>query len=257
LWPHVAISPDGHFIAATQITAGSIGIWQIPDGTLVRSIDAGIPAISRLLYTSNPDRLIFSALGTSVLDPASGALVADFPGERMPVLSSDGKTPMTVSGSAVVLRSVSDWKQQRTLPKLTPYAWPVFMDTKLGLYLFGDGTDSHLFVAAQLSDGQMPPDAKLAKLPKSTALFETSAFAAIDPHSGLVLGHSGDQLWALDLKTGQTCLSQGLRSVSGAMSPDGSLLAGAEDSPTPTENQKAAGVAIWKTDDLAKACHLQ
>jgi outer membrane protein assembly factor BamB len=256
----VAFSPDGHSIAATQLTGGGIRIWQIPDGKLVSSIDAGSPVVGRLLYASNPGRLIFaafSALGTSVLDPASGAHMADFPGERMPVVSTDGNTLMTVSNSAVILRSVSDLKQQRTLPKLTPYAWPVFMDTELGLYLFGDGTDSHLFVAARLSDGQMPRNVKLANLPKSTALYETSAFAAIDPHSGLVLGHSGDQLWALNPKTGDTCLSPHLLSVSGAMSADGRLLAGAEDSSTPTENQEAAGVAIWKTDKLAKACHLQ
>ncbi len=256
----VAFSPDSHSIAATQLTGGGIRIWQIPDGKVVSSIEAGSPVAGRLLYASNPDRLIFSAfsaLGVSVLDPASGAHVADFPGERMPVLSTDGKTLMTVSNSAIILRSVSDWKQQRTLPKLTPYAWPVFMDTELRLYLFGEGTDSHLFVAAELSDGQMPPNVKLANLPKSTAMYETTAFAAIDPHSGLVLGHSGDQLWALNLKRGDTCLSPHLRSVNGAMTADGSLLAGAEDSPTPTDDEEAAGVAIWKTDKLAKACHLQ
>jgi hypothetical protein len=257
----IAISPDAHFIAATQLTGGGLKIWQIPVGKLVSSIDAGNLAISRLTYASNPERLIFStnynSLGTSVVDPSSGAHVASFPDERMPVLSTDGNTLMTVTGSTVVLRSVKDWAQQKTLPKLTPYEWPVFIDTALGLYLFGDGTDSHLFVAARLSDGQMPPDAKLANLPKSNALYETSAFAAIDPHSGLVFGHSGDQLWALSLKTGQTCLSRDLFSASGALSPDGSLLAGAEDTPTPTGNQKAAGVAIWETNRLAERCHLR
>ena len=253
----VAISPDSHFVAATQLIGGGIRIWQVPDGKQVSSIDAGNPVISRLFYASNPDRLIFSTLGTYVLDPASGAHIAEFPGERMPVLSTDGSTLMTESNSEVVLRRVSDWKQQRTLPRLTPYEWPVFMDTARGLFLFGDGTDSHLFVVARLSDGQISPHVKLANLPKSTALYETSAFAAIDPHSGLLFGHSGAQLWALDPKTGHTCLSKNLLSVSGAISPDGSFLAGAEDSPTPTEDQNAAGVAIWKTDGLAKACHLQ
>jgi hypothetical protein len=173
------------------------------------------------------------------------------------VLSTDDTTLMTVSSSAIILRNVSDWKQQKTLPKLTPYEWPVFVDTALGLYFFGDGTDSHLFVAARLSDGQMPPDVKLANLPKTTALYETAAFAAVDPHSGFAFGHSGDRLWALDLKTGKTCLSPDLFSASGAMSADGSILAGAIDSQTPTKDQKAAGVALWKTDAIAKACHLR
>lgn len=251
-----AISPDDHFIAATQIGGAGIKIWRLPEGTLVNSVDTGSAWIDRLFYTLNSEHLVFSDSGTHVLDSTSGAHVADFPGERLAALSTDGSTMMTLSGSELVLRSVSDWTQQKALPKLTPYVWPVFLDTAAGLYIFGDGTDSHLFVAARVSDGKMPQDAKFADLPKGNALYETSAFAAIDPHSGLVFGHSGDQLWALDLKTGKTCFSPDLFSVGGALSADGSLLAGAFDSRTPTDNQKEAGVGIWKTAMIAKACHL-
>ncbi len=252
----IAISADNQFVAAAGLTQPIIKIWHIPEGRLINTVDAQ-GGVSHLIYTQNPNSLIVASVSSYVLDPVSGAHVADFPGERSPVLSTDGSAVMTVSSAAVILRSVKDWKLQKTLPKLTPYEWPAFVDIASGLYLFGDGTDSHLFIAARLSDGQMPPGVKLADLPKSTALYDTSAFAAIDPHSDLVFGHSSGQLWALDLKTGKTCLSPQLLSVSGALSPDGSMLAGAIDSDTPTENQKKAGIEIWETRTIAKACHMQ
>jgi len=182
--------------------------------------------IKRLFYTSNPERLVFSDIATYVLDPASGTHVADLSGERLAVLSIDGTTLMTFSNFAIVLRNVSDWKQQRMLPRLTPYEWPVFMDAARGLHFLEMERTPTYSLLARLSDGQMPPDVKLAKFPKTTALYETPAFAAIDPHSGFDFGHSGDRLWASDLKTGQTCESPDLFSASGEMSVDGSLLAG-------------------------------
>jgi len=268
----IAISPDDQFAAASGLRP-KIQLWRIPDGKLVSTFDTEANGVSRLIYTRNPNLLIVgsgwtrmydqarqlvASISTYLLDTTTGKHVIDLPDEMGPVLSTDGSTLLTTKGSGIVLRNTRDWTTQRTLPKLTGFEQPVFLDSAQGLFLFEDATDNHLFVAARASDGQMPPEAKLANLPRTqTALFGSSDFAAIDPHTGLVFGHSGGQLWALDLKTGNTCLSPRLFSNSGALSPDGSLLAGAIDSETPTDNQKKAGVDIWKTAALANACHMQ
>jgi WD40 repeat protein len=253
----VAIAPDDQIVAASPVGGLGIKLFHIPDGRLVNSFETGNFAILRLMYTFDSSFLIVSTNATFVLDTTSGAHAADFPGEDRPVLSSDGSTLMTASKSTLILRSARDWKEQRRLPKLIPYERPIFLDLARGLFIFEDTSDEHVFVAARLSDGQMPTDLRLANLPKPTPLYYNYGFAAIDPHSDLLLGDSGDQVWSLDMKTGETCLSPYLFSGIGAISPDGSLLAGTIDSGTPTENQKKAGVDIWKTSDLAKACHMQ
>jgi WD40 repeat protein len=282
----VAISPDNQFIAAASAAwVPGIKLWHIPDGQLANALEDTHANVGHLLYTLNPNLLIVSSGlfanplegahanggqplnsphpnppivpsgSTDVFDTASGKLVRSFASEMDSVLSNDGSTLLTVKGSEIVLRNTRDWTVERTLPRLTNYERPVFLDAARGLFLFEDRTDDHLFVAARTSDGQMLPDERLANLPKSW--LDSSEFAAFDPNTGLVFGHSAGQLWALDMKTGKTCLSPQLISDGAALSPDGNLLAGAFDSETPTENQKHAGVEIWKTGALAKVCHLQ
>lgn len=251
----VAISPDNQFIAAAAESGSSIKLWHLPDGQFAATVENTHANVLRLLYTRNPNLLIVFSGWTDVFDTASGKLISSFVNDRDPVLSSDGSTLLTLRGSEIVLRNTRDWTVDRALPKLTESERPVFLDATQGLYLFEDYSDDHVFVAARTSDGQMLPDEKLANLPKSSLGFYD--FAAIDPQTGIVFGHSAGQLWALDLKTGKTCLSQQMYNVSGALSPDGRLLAGAFEPSTPTDDQKEAGVGIWKTDALAKACHLQ
>jgi len=269
----VAISPDNQFIAAAGTSGKTIKIWHIPDGRLTNTFDNATANVLGLIYAPTANLLITSSLATNVYDTASGQRVRYFSDERDPVLSADGSTLLTIAypgdpltmaysgiqptiaNTGIVLRSTRDWTIQKRLPRLTESERPTFLDLASGQFLFEDITDNHVFVVARTSDGQMDPDARLANLPRDFLAF--SDFAAADSHSGLVFGHSSGQLWALNLKTGKVCVSGQLFSDSGALSPDGSLLAGAIEPETPSDNQKMAGVDIWKTADLAKACHMQ
>jgi len=251
----LAISPDNEFIAAAAASGPSIREWHIPDGRLVSTFDNSEANVFRLIYSRDASLLVVGSASTEVFDTASGKLVRDFPDERDPILSTDGSTILTTSHSEIIFRNASDWTVKKTLPKLTDFEQPEFLDLAQGLFLFKDITDNHVFVAAHASDGQMATEAKLADLPR--AWVGIHEFAGIDPHSGLVFGHSAGQLWALDLKTGKSCLSHQPFSEGAALSPDGSLLAGAIDSETPTDNQKKAGIGIWKTQALIKACQMQ
>jgi WD40 repeat protein len=251
----LAISPDSQFIAAAATAGRTITIWHIPDGRLANTFDNETANVLGLIYTPIPNLLLTFSAATNVYDTETGEVVRSFSDETFPVLSTDGNTLLTRTHSAIVLRSTRDWTIQKTLPLLTESETPAFLDSGNGQYLFEDISDGHVFVAARTSDGQMVPDARLANLPREQ--LGPGDFAATDPHANLVFGHSSGQLWVLNLKTGKTCLSEQLFSDSGAFSPDGTLLAGAIEPETPTDNQKKAGVDIWKTADLAKACHMQ
>lgn len=250
----VAISPDDRFIAAAAMSGPSIRIWHIPGGQPAATLENTHANVLQLFY-AQPNLLFVFSGSTDGFDAASGKLVRSFLDERTPVLSNDGSTLATVKDSTIVIRSTRDWTIERTLPKLVAPERPVFWDTARGIFLFEDATDDHIIVAARTSDGKLLPEAKLSNLPKSWLNFYD--FGAIDPNTGLVFGHSAGQLWALDLKTGNTCLSPQLLSNSAALSPDGRLLAGAIEPAVPTDNQKEAGVELWKTADLAKACDMR
>lgn len=250
----VAFSPDSQFIAAAAAWGPSIKLWHISDGQLANTLDNTHANVLQLIYPQTNLLIVFSGL-TDLFDTTSGKLVRSFLNDRDPVLSTDGSTLVTVKDSNLIVRSTRDWNVVGTLPKLVSPERPVFWDVTQGVFLFDDMTDDHLFVAARTSDGQMVPEDKLANLPKSSIPYED--FAAIEPQTHLVFGHSGGEVWALDLKTGKTCFSPQLLSNSAALSTDGTLLAGAMEPATPTDNQKDAGVLIWKTEDLAKACHMQ
>jgi WD40 repeat protein len=268
---HVAISPDNQYVAGSSMASKQIMVWHIPDGKQVSSFPAG--PVANMFYTHDPAVFVYSysALTSStmpdgttvtggapaidVVNTLNGLRVVSFSGESWPVLSADGSTLMTEKSGSLILRRTADWSEQKSMPKLTDYAHPVFLDLARGWYLFWDGTDDHRVVAAQLSDGKMPQAVRLANLPQFSYL--VPPVAAIDPRSGLVFGHGGGYLWALDLKTGQTCFSPNQHSEGAALSPDGSLVAGAFDSPNSTDDQSSAGVAIWKTKLIAKHCHLK
>lgn len=250
----VAISPDSQYVAAATALGPDVKIWRISDGQLAATLENRRANVLELFY-ARPDLLIVFSGSTDGFDPTTGKLVRSLAGESDPVLSQDGSTLVTEKDSNLIVRDTRDWSVRRTFAKLVGYERPVFWDEAQDIFLFQDNTDDHLFVAARTSDGQMKPDVKLADLPKSSIPYED--VAAIDPGTHLVFGHSGGELWALDLRTGKTCFSQQLLSNSGVLSPDGKLLAGAVEPAEPTDNQKDAGVFIWNTNDLAKACHMQ
>ena len=249
----VAVSPDNQFIAAAVKSGPAVKIWHIAGGEPVVTVQNTHANVLQLFY-AQPKLLILFSGSTYGFDTSSGELVKQLD-ESTPLLSADGNTLVTIKKSDIVVRSIHEFSVERTVPKVVPSERPVFWDTARGTFLYEDTTDDHVIVAARTTDGQLLPDAKLANLPKSTLGFYD--FGAIDPGTGLVFGHTAGQLWALDLKTGKTCLSPQMLSNGAALSADGKLLAGAIEPGTPTDNQKDAGINIWRTDDLAKACHMQ
>lgn len=266
----VAISSDDQYVAASAMGLTQVTVWHIPDGKQVASIAPGKLPVESILFTHDPNLLIYSYSASDgpdssgvthflptidVLNPVTGARVASFPHESSPILSPDGTTLMTENSNNMILRSTSDWIEQKRLPRLTNFAHPVFLDLARGWYLFADGTDEHRVVVAKLNDGQMAQEVRLADLPKFSP--QIPPFAQIEPKTGLVFGHGSGYLWALDLKNGQTCFSPNQLSEGAAMSPDGSLVASAFDSPTSTDDQDKAGIGIWKTQSIAKSCHLR
>lgn len=269
----VAISPDDQFVAASGPGLRRVTLWHIPDGKQLNSFAAGEMTVTSMYFTHNPALLVYSYTASTtstttsgsietrstpaidVVNPLTGVQVARFPGETWPVLSADGSTLMTEDGNNLILRDTADWTEQKRLAKLTPYAHPVFLDLARGWYLFWDATDDHRIVAARLSDGKMPEDVRLADLPQFSYL--VPPFASIEPRSGLWFGHGSGSLWALNPKSGQTCLSPNQYSEAAALNPNGNLVASAFDSPMPTDDQKAAGIAIWKTASIAKHCRMK
>jgi WD40 repeat protein len=265
----VAISPDDQYVAATVMGIYQLMIWHIPDGKKVNSL-APSSMIGNVLFSRDPSLLIYAYSAkvgpdtsgfthfvptVDVVNPLTGAQVASFSSESSPILSADGANLMTESANNIVLRSTTDWKEQKRLPRLTHFAHPVFLDLTRGWYLFSDGTDDHRVVVARLDDGQMPQDVHLANLPNFSHYIPP--FAEIEPKTGLVFGHGNGQLWVLNLKTGQTCFSPNLLSDGAAISPNGDIVASAFDSPASTDDQDEAGVGIWKTESIAQSCRLK
>ncbi|HKO11069.1 MAG TPA: PQQ-binding-like beta-propeller repeat protein [Acidobacteriaceae bacterium] len=253
----VAISPDDQLIATGAADGGDVKIWHAPDGKLLNTIRTVRPGsgVRSLMFSLDSQSLIVSENqgGTSyVLDTKSGRHVVELSGERMPTLSNDGKTLLTTTDSELVLRSTDDWRVSGELRKLTPYVWPETLDAAQKVYIFGDPTDENSFVAVDLKTGQMLPNPRPVKLPRWNPA--AGGFAALDPMSGLVFGHSSARLWAWNPKNGATCVSDVLYSESGALSPDGTLLAGAIDNSFFAPGKNRPGVLVWKTATLRASC---
>jgi WD40 repeat protein len=254
----VAISSDGQLLA----TSGSnmdpnIKVWNLPDCKLLNDFRVGNPAVQKLLFSLDASSLIVveNNAVAYVLDIATGKHKQEISGEWAPVFSIDGKTLMTVSKTAMILRNTNDWQQQKTLPKLTKYPIPLSLDPQLDVYIFGDGTEENSFFAARLSTGELLPNPRNTKLPRVN--FGAGAFASVDPASGIVFGHSDGRLWAWDFQTGKTCASNILYSESGALSPDGSLVVGAIDNSIMAPDKVKPGVGLWETAAIRKVCGLK
>jgi WD40 repeat protein len=253
----VAIAPDNQFIA----TAGSSGdpdikLWHLPDGQLVRRFKVGHPAVQRLIFSLHSSLVVaVNNAVTYVLDIATGSHTRDLAGEWAPILSIDGKTLMTVNATEMVLRSADDWTEQKRFPKPTTYVYPLSFDTHSDVFLYGDSTGEFSFFAARLSTGELISNPRIAKLPRLN--LSTGYFASLSAESNLVFGHSGDRLWLWDFQTGKTCVSEILYSESGALSVDGSLLAGGIDNSFFAKNKIETGVGVWQTNVLRGACNLR
>jgi WD40 repeat protein len=251
----LAISPNNRLIA-TGGRGSEIQLWRLPDGGLVHRFPTGFPPRYLAFAPDSASLIVYEAVNNPVyvMDTSTGKHIVDFDGEHFPALSTDGTIMMTEVGSQMVLRSTSDWKEMRTLPKPIATAWPASLDPRSDTYVYADMYDEHSFVAVHLSDGTLYPNPRVIDLPR----FATNKpyFASLDPKSGLVFGHSGGRLWAWNFQTGKTCVSQDLNSESGALSPDGRLVAAAIDKSGNGSDEIEPGVALWRTDSAVSACGL-
>jgi WD40 repeat protein len=250
----LAISPDNHLIATGGRGAREVKLWRLPDGVLVHRFPTGFSAQFLAFAADSSSLIVYETANNPVyvMDTSTGKHTVDLTGENFPALSVDGQTLMTESGSQLVLRSTSDWKKLRTLPKPTPTTWPASLDARLDTYIYADMTDEHSFIAVHLSTGALYPNPRLIDLPR----FVNSKpyFASLEPRSGLVFGHSGGRLWVWNFQTGKNCVSQDLHSESGALSPDGRLVVAGIDNGS---EKIKSGVELWRTDAVMVACGLQ
>jgi WD40 repeat protein len=250
----VAISPDGETLA----TAGEgdnfkLKLWHLPDGKLIKTYASSAGYIHSISFGPKGEWLVFSENGgsTKVLELASGKTLLELKETFSPVLSPDTAVLMTVNKTAFSLWKTSDWTKLRELPRSPTYAVPLAVNPEADKFVF---TSAGAFYLARLSTGELLTDSQTPPLPK----FNLSAggFAAFDAGGApnLVFGHSDGRLWAWDSKSGKTCTSDVLYSESGALSPDGALLAGAKGNSIFAQGQSPDGVLLWDTQRLAKSC---
>lgn len=252
----VAISPDHQFLA----TAGSedhpvIALWNLATGKVQRTFPVSRPVVQKLAFTPDGKSLVVTENGTAyVLDTVSGKRVLDVSGERLPVLSIDGKTLITTNGQKFTLWSTENWAAVKTFPLPAKYAWPLTVDIQQDLLIYGDSTEKQSFIANRINSDVSILEKRLEFLPR----FNPSAgyFAAIAKSSHIVFGHSGGRLWGWNIDSGKTCISPLLFSESGQLSLDGSILVGAIDNGLLSKKRVEPGVEVWDVPALIQACNL-
>jgi WD40 repeat protein len=247
----VSLSADGQLMA----TGGegdrfSLKLWHLPDGELVRTYN---------YFNGYPRTAAFSPAGswivvsddtavTHVLDITSDKQLAELKDMHSPVLSPQGDILMTVSKANFTLWSTSDWTQNRTLPRSPVYAIPLALSPETDSFVI---TSSGIFRRLRLSTGEPLPTVPNPELPKFNGA--AGGFAAFGTNN-VVFGHSDDRLWAWNISTAQTCVSDLMYSESGSLSPDGTILAGAKDNSILAQTRSGEGVWIWDTGKLAAKC---
>lgn len=248
----VALSADGQFLA----TGGegdrfSMKLWHLPDGKLVRTFDYFNGYVRTAAFDPTGTWIVVSdnAATTHVLDLATGKQLLELKEMYAPLLSPGGDTLMTVSNAIFTLWNTSNWAKQGTVSRTPAYAIPLALNPKTDRFIV---TSSGSFRLVRLSTGELLPKSPSPELPKFNAA--AGGFAAFGTDNSLVFGHSEDRLWAWNSSTGQTCVSDLMYSESGALSPDGTLLAGAKDSSILARVRPEDGVWIWDTSKLAARC---
>jgi WD40 repeat protein len=247
----VALSGDGQFMAtAGQGDGFSLKLWHLPDGRLIRTYRHFNGYVKTAAFGPASKWIVVwdNFGGTHVLDTASDNQLLDLKDAYSPLLSPQGDTMMTVGKANFTLWSTSDWTQKRTLPRSTDNPWPLAINPQMDRALI---TSAASFRLLRLSTGELIPSFPRPELPK----FNLSAggFAAFG-NDDMVFGHSDGRLWAWNVNSGQTCVSDVMYSGAGTLSPDGTLLAGAKDNSIFAQTRTGEGVWLWRTDKLASAC---
>jgi WD40 repeat protein len=249
----VSISPDGQ----TMATAGegdrfSLKLWRLPDGQLIKSYNAFGGYIRTAAFGPNAGWIVLSdnTATTRVLDLTTGKQLLELRETHSPVLSPDATVLMVVNKTEFALWNTSDWTKQRALPRSPVYAIPLALNPATDQFIV---TSSGAFLLARLSTGELLTSGPAQPLPKFNGA--AGGFASFDANAPyLLFGHSDARLWAWDSRNGQTCTSDLLYSESGALSPDGGLLAGAKDNSILAQGQSPDGVVLWDTKHIAASC---
>ena len=246
----VALSKDGQWLAtAGQGDNYRMKLWHLPDGKLVRTYDYFGGFVHSLAFGPNGGWIVaWSNDGkTHVVDTKQEKQILVLDEMFSPLLSSDGHTMLTVSRDSYVVWNTSNWTKVRTLLRPANFALPLALSTD-AIAIAASGK----FRLIRLDDGSLLPNSPKPELPS----FNPSAggFAAFRSGTPLLFGHSDDRLWAWNSETGRTCLSGMMYSESGALSPDGLLLAGAKDNSIFAQGSAETGVWLWYTDNLVAGC---
>ena len=248
----VALSKEGQWLAtAGQGDNFRVKLRHLPDGKLLRTYDYFGGFVHSLVF--GPDGTWIVAWSndgkTHVLDTTQEREITVLDEMFSPLLSVDGQTLMTVNRSGYVLWSTSDWTKVRTLPRPADYALPLALSARVAVLVIAS---SGQFRLMRLDDGSLLPNSPKPELPKLN--LSAGGFAVFRNGTALLFGHSDDRLWAWNSETGQTCVSGLMYSESGALSPDGSLLAGAKDNSILAQSPGETGVWLWNTDDVMAEC---
>jgi WD40 repeat protein len=249
----VALSPDGQTLAtAGDKESYSLKLWKVRDGKLLKTFETSQAFIHSASFGPNGDWLMISdnTARTYVLDIASGKPLLDLKDMWDPVLAPDGKTFIVSGDKKFVLWNTTDWQQLGTIPEGEQQPLPLAMLPQADTFIAGLD-EIHLY---QLSTGQMLPASPSPLLPKFN--LAEGGFAVFGAPHSTVFGDSGDRLWLWDTSTGQTCVSGVMYSASGALSPDGTLLAGAKANSIMSKTRSGDGVWLWDTAKLRATCDL-
>jgi WD40 repeat protein len=248
----VALSTDGQWlVTAGQNDGFRAKLWHLPDAKLVRTYDYFQAYLHTLAFGPDGSWIIAWSNDSKVhvLDATRDKQLLELDGVFSPLLSSDGRTLMTVGRTEFTVWTTSDWSKQRSLPRPADFPVPLALNSRADTFVVASSGEFRLM---RLSTGALLPNSPKPELPK----FNPSAggFAAFREGTPLLFGHSDDRLWVWNSETGQTCVSEMMYSESGTLSADGSLLAGAKDNSILAQSQSSTGVWVWDTDELVLKC---
>jgi hypothetical protein len=248
----VALSPDGRWLAtAGQGDNYRSKLWHLPDGKLIRTYDYFGGFVHSLAFGPDGKWMIAwsNDVKVHILDTTQEKQLLVMDGAFSPLLSADGQILMTVARTEFAVWDTASWMKVRSLARPADGAVPMALDAKAGTFVISSSGEFRLM---RLDDGVLLPNSPKPDLPR----FNPSAggFAAFREGTPFLFGHSDDRLWAWNSATGQICMSEMMYSESGALSPDGLLLAGSKDNSIFAQNAGGTEVWLWNTDELTSKC---
>jgi WD40 repeat protein len=224
----------------------------LPEGQLLKTYDSFNGYIHSLAFGPDGSWLVLSENfgSTQVLDVTNGKPLLELMDTHSPVLSAEGAVLMAVDKTEFTFWNTSDWTKQHAVPRTPIYAIPLALNPQTNTFVI---SSSGGFQLIRASTGESLPNVPSPSLPKFNA--SAGGFAAFDASvPDLMFGHSDGRLWAWNSRTGQICVSDVMYSESGALSPDGSILAGAKDNSILAQGQNPNGVLIWDTKRVVQQC---